>query len=78
MGILDKIKKQAGDAVDKHGDKIAKGIDKAAGIADSKTHGKRSGQIGKGATAAKNVLDKLDTKHDDTPEEQPPAAPSPR
>jgi MT0933-like antitoxin protein len=74
MGFLDKIKKQATDAVDKHGDQIAKGIDKAAGLADNKTHGKRSAQIGKGAAAAKNALDKLDGKKDDFPDEQPPPA----
>jgi MT0933-like antitoxin protein len=75
MGIFDKIKKQAGDAVDKHGGQIAKGIDKAAGLADAKTKGKHTGQIGKGAAAAKNALDKLDGKHDDIPDETPPAAP---
>ncbi len=76
MGIFDKIKKQAGSAVDKHGDQIAKGIDKAAGIADSKTKGKHSGQIGKGASVAKNALDKLDGKNDDIPDERPPTTPS--
>jgi hypothetical protein len=75
MGILDKIKKQAGDAVDKHGGQISKGIDKAADFADSKTKGKHSGQIGKGAAAAKNALDKLDGKNDDIPDETPPTAP---
>jgi ABC-type transporter Mla subunit MlaD len=72
MGIFDKVKKQAEQAVDKHGDKIAKGIDKAASVADAKTKGKRSGQIGKGAAAAKNALDKLDRKNDDLPDERPP------
>ena len=72
MGFLDKLKKQAGDAVDKHGDQIAKGIDKAAGLADAKTKGKHGDQIAKGAAAAKNALDKLDGKNDDIPDEQPP------
>jgi hypothetical protein len=76
MGIFDKIKKQAGDAVDKHGGQIAKGIDKAAGLADAKTKGKHTAQIGKGAAAAKNALDKLDGKNDDIPDETPPGAPS--
>ena len=76
MGIFDKIKKQAGDAVDKHGGQISKGIDKAADLADSKTKGKHTGQIGKGSAAAKNVLDKLDGKNDDIPDETPPVAPS--
>jgi hypothetical protein len=76
MGILDKIKKQASDAVDKHGDQIAKGIDKAAGFADGKTKGKHSGQIGKGASAVKGALEKLDGKNDDITDEAPPAPPS--
>jgi ABC-type transporter Mla subunit MlaD len=76
MGFLDKIKKQAGDAVDKHGGQITKGIDKAAEFADSKTKGKHSGQIGKGSAAAKKALDKLDGKNDDIPDETPPSAPS--
>jgi MT0933-like antitoxin protein len=75
MGFLDKLKKQAGDAVDKHGDQIAKGLDKAAGVADAKTKGKHTGQIDKGVSAAKNALDKLDGKNDDIPDETPPAAP---
>ena len=75
MGFLDKLKKQAGDAVDKHGDQIAKGIDKAAGLADAKTKGKHGDQIAKGAATAKNALDKLDGKNDDIPDEQPPSAP---
>ena len=75
MGIFDKIKKQAGDAVDKHGGQIAKGIDKAADFADSKTKGKHRDQIGKGSAAAKNALDKLDNKNDDIPDETPPPTP---
>jgi hypothetical protein len=76
MGIFDKLKKQAGDAVDKHGDKITKGIDKAADFADNKTKGKHTGQIGKGSAAAKGALDKLDGKNDDIADETPPATPS--
>ena len=76
MGFLDKLKKQAGSAVDKHGDQIAKGIDKAAGLADSKTKGKHGDQIAKGAATAKNALDKLAGKNDDIADDQPPAAQS--
>ena len=81
MGILDKfkldkVKKQAEAAVDKHGDKISKGLDKAANVVDSKTKGKHHGQIDKGVTAAKNALDKLDGKNDDIADE-PPARPAP-
>jgi MT0933-like antitoxin protein len=76
MGIFDKLKKQAGDAVDKHGDKISKGIDKAADFADSKTKGKHTGQISKRAATAKGALDKLDGKNDDIPDERPPPTPT--
>ena len=34
MGFMDNIKGKVSDAVDDHGDKIADGIDKAAGVAD--------------------------------------------
>jgi hypothetical protein len=79
MSILDKFKKQAEQAVDKHGDQIAKGLDKAAGVVDSKTKGKHHDQIGKGVSAAKNALDKLDRKNDDIadqPPKQPPTKPA--
>jgi hypothetical protein len=76
MGILDKFKKQAEQAVDKHGDQIAKGLDKAAGIADTKTKGKHHSQINKGVNAAKGALDKLDGKNDDIPD-NPPTRPAP-
>jgi hypothetical protein len=75
MGIFDKLKKQATSAVDKHGDQIAKGIDKTAGLADNKTKGKHGDQIAKGAATAKSALDKLDGKNDDIPDDRPPAAP---
>jgi len=76
MGFLDKLKKQAGDAVDKHGDQIAKGLDKAAEVTDAKTKGKHTGQIDKGVSAAKSALDKLDGKNDDIPDD-PPTSPPP-
>ena len=81
MGFLDKLKKQAGDAVDKHGDQIAKGLDKAAEVTDAKTKGKHTGQIEKGVSAAKSALDKLDGKNDDIPDRSttggPPVTPTP-
>jgi hypothetical protein len=76
MGIFEKFRKQAEQAVDKHGEQIAKGIDKAAALADSKTKGRHTGQIGKGQAAVKNALDKLDSKNDDIRDE-PPARPAP-
>ena len=53
--------------MDKHGDKIGEGIDKAAKLADQKTQGKYSDKIAKGAGKAKDGLDKLDGKDDDLP-----------
>ena len=67
MGFLDKMKAQAKKTVDQHGDKIAKGIDKAATTADQKTKGKYSKQINTGRGKAKETLDKLDDKKDGDP-----------
>ena len=65
MGFLDKLKVQAKDAVDKHGDKIATGVDRAADAIDKKTGGKHHDKIVKGQTQAKDALDKLGGKNDD-------------
>ena len=65
MGFLDNAKAKLNDAVDKHGDKIAGGIDKAAAAADKKTGGKHHDNIVKGSSQAKDALDKLDGKNDD-------------
>jgi hypothetical protein len=83
MGMFDNIRKKAEKAVDQHGDKIAKGIDKAGGMASKKTGGKHDAHIAKGSTAAKNALDKLDGRNDDIPDgerkppQQPPQPPRP-
>ena len=73
MGIFDSLKKKATKAVDEHGNQIAKGVDKAAHLADTKTHGKHSGQVDKAASATKDALDKLDGRNDDIPPSAPPA-----
>ena len=65
MGMFDKLKRKATKAVDEHGDQIARGIDKAASVADRKTGGKYADKIDKGAAGAKDALDKLDGKDDD-------------
>jgi ABC-type transporter Mla subunit MlaD len=65
MSFFDKAKDAAQDAVDKHGDKISEGIDKAATLADDKTGGKHTEKIAGGADKAKDALDKLDGKNDD-------------
>ena len=76
MSFIDKAKEALSGAVDKHGDKVADGIDKAAKLADDKTKGKYSEKIATGAEKAKDALDNLDGKNDDlgnTP--KPPTAP---
>ena len=67
MGFLDDAKKKLEDAVDKHGDKIGQGLDKAAGFVDEKTGGKYHDKIEGGAGKAKDALDKLDGRNDDIP-----------
>jgi len=41
MSFFDTARAAVGDAVDKHGDKIAAGLDRAATLADQKTGGKQ-------------------------------------
>lgn len=69
MGFLDKAKAQLTKAVDQHGDKIAKGMDKAAAAVDKKTGGKHQDKIAQGRTKAQEALDKLDGKNDDFPKD---------
>ena len=65
MGFLDKFKSKATEVVDKHGDQISGGLDKAAGMVDKKTKGEYSDKIATGNKKAKDALDKLDDKNDD-------------
>jgi uncharacterized protein YjbJ (UPF0337 family) len=65
VGFMDNIKGKVEDAVDDHGDKIADGLDKAAGVVESKTGGKFDDKIDKGVDKAKDALDGLDGKDDD-------------
>lgn len=51
MSFMDKVKGMLGQ----HGDKVGKGIDKAAKLADSKTKGKYSSQIRSGTQKAKEA-----------------------
>jgi len=59
MSFLDMARAAVGDAVDKHGDKIAVGLDKAATLADQKTGGKHSAMIAQGTARAKDALGRL-------------------
>jgi hypothetical protein len=71
MGFLDKLKRSATKAVDEHGDKVSKAIDKAAGIVDKKTKGKYTDKVESGRGKAKDALDKLDGKDDNDLGRQP-------
>ncbi len=81
MGFLDKAKAKAADAVDKHGDKIDQGLDKAGEMADKRTHGQHSDKIadarGKATDALGKLDDKNDAKADDLPPNTPPAGSTP-
>jgi hypothetical protein len=65
MGFLDRLKGKTTEMVDKHGEQIASGLDKAAGVVDKKTKGKYTDKITGGKQKAKDALDKLDDKNDD-------------
>ena len=65
MGFLDNAKDKLSDAVDKHGDKIESGLDKAAALADDKTGNKHTDKLETGVAKAKDALDSLDGKNDD-------------
>jgi hypothetical protein len=71
MGMFDNLKKKAQKAVDDHGDQIAKGIDKAAAVADKKTKGKYHDKIETATGKTKDGLDKLDGRNDDIPDDRP-------
>jgi uncharacterized protein YjbJ (UPF0337 family) len=64
MSFLDKARGKLTEAVDKHGDKITQGIDKAAHEANKRTGGKHGDKIQKATTKAKDALEKLDKKDD--------------
>jgi len=68
MSFFDKARKGLSDAVDKHGDQIGEGIDKAAATIDDRTGGKHAGKLAEGAERAKDALDRLDGRDDDIPE----------
>lgn len=59
MSGIDDLKNKAQNLVREHEDQIKKGIDKAAGLADSKTKGKHSDKVDQGADKAKGMIDRL-------------------
>jgi len=68
MSFFDKAKDALTGAVDKHGDKIAEGIDKTAEMIDDRTGGKHADKLADGAERAKDALDRLDGRDDDIPD----------
>ena len=58
MGFLDKLKKQASTAADKHGDKIDGGIDKAGDAVNKATKNKYENHVGKAKSVAKDSVRK--------------------
>lgn len=61
MGIFDQAKK----LVSEHEEKLDDAVDKVAGFVDDKTGGKHADKIGKGAGAAKDLIDRLAGSDDD-------------
>jgi len=66
MGLLDKLKAGLGPARDKvshladqHGNRIERGIDKAARVADERTGGKYRDRIRTGSGKAKDAVERL-------------------
>ncbi len=66
MAFLDKFKGKAAEAVDKHGDKISGGLDKAGQFVDKKTKGKYSDKIATGKGKIGEGMNKLDKSPDIT------------
>src|SRR5262245_45419736 len=59
MSIFDKLRKSATKAVDQHGDKISRGLDKAAKSVDERTGHKHSHKIRQGVSKAKEGMKRL-------------------
>ncbi|MEV8366805.1 antitoxin [Streptomyces niveus] len=82
MSFLDSLKAKLSPAKDKvsdlaqqHGGKIGEGLDKAAKTVDQKTKGKYSDKIESGTGKAKDALERMSHKGDDTG--TPPSSPPP-
>ncbi|MDI5966413.1 antitoxin [Streptantibioticus silvisoli] len=71
MGFMDSIKERFGnkskaqDLARQHSDKIDDGIDRGGHMADERTGGKHSDQIGKGTDRAKDSMGKYTSEGGD-------------
>lgn len=70
MSMFDKVKSKAADLARNHGDKLTKGVDKAADAANRRTGGQYADKLRDGAARAKGAIDDLGS--------QPPGEPRPR
>lgn len=66
MSILDKVKNMLGGSA-KTEELVKKGIDKAERLARKKDHGKHAEQIGNAARKAREMAEKIDTRHGASP-----------
>jgi hypothetical protein len=57
MGMMDKAKDKAKDAMGEHGDKADQGIDKAADMAKEKTGGQHDDKIDQGVEKGKQAAE---------------------
>ena len=60
MGVMDNFKDKARDAAETHRDKIDKGLDKAAELANKKTGGQHADKIDQVVERGKDALDRMD------------------
>ncbi|EGX61200.1 hypothetical protein SZN_03934 [Streptomyces zinciresistens K42] len=87
MGLMDNLKAKlapakgkVSDFAQRHEDKVAQGLDKAAKVVDERTKGKYSDKIQTGTGKAKGAVDRLAHKGDGTASGSgtpPPDAPPP-
>ncbi len=77
MGFLDKARAKATEAVDKHGDKIQQGLNKAGDMADKRTQGRHTDKITKAKSKAAEAMVKLNKKDDGRPPSDGGAVPPP-
>ncbi|MEU6226454.1 antitoxin [Streptomyces sp. NPDC047042] len=87
MGLLDNLrakltpaKEKVSDLAQQHGDRIERGLDKAAKTADEKTKGKYSDKIHTGTDKAKGAVERMAHKEGGSRDDMftpPPDAPGP-
>jgi hypothetical protein len=64
MGLVDNLKAKASGLAQRHGEKVERGLDKAAKVVDDKTKGKYSDKIHTRTDKAKDAMERF--AHRDT------------